>query len=66
MKSGNNVALCKANGDTECEPEGELDLFQLEVVSDKEVYYACNLCNEGFNSEDEVKDHLKKKSPESA
>ena len=43
-----------------------MNLFQLEVVSDEEVC-ACNLCNEGFNSEDEVKDHLKKKkSQESA
>ena len=35
-----------------------MDLFQLEVVSDEEVYI-CNLCNEGFDSEPEVKDHLK-------
>ena len=34
-KSGNNVALGKANGDTESESEEELDLFQLEVVSDE-------------------------------
>ena len=36
-----------------------MDLFQLEVVSDEEVY-ACNLCDKGFDSEAEVKGHLKK------
>ena len=45
-------------GDTSSESEDELDLFQLEVVSDEEVYI-CNLCDEGFDSESEVKDHLK-------
>ena len=45
-------------GDTESESEEELDLFQLEVVSDEEVY-VCNLCDEGFDSEAKVKGHLK-------
>ena len=47
-----------SDSDTKSESEGEFDLFQLEVVSDEEVF-ACNLCNEGFDSEDEVKEHLK-------
>ena len=54
QKSG----LCIGQRDTESESEAEFDLFQLEIVSDKEVY-ACNLCNEGFDSKYEVKEHLK-------
>ena len=45
--------------DTSSESKDELDLFQLEVVRDEEVYI-CTLCDEGFDSESEVKDHLKK------
>ena len=44
--------------EAESESEGEYDLFQLEIVSDEEVY-VCNLCDEGLNSENEVKKHLK-------
>ena len=40
------------------ESEEELDLFQLEVVSDK-VVYVCNICDKGFDSEAKVKGHLK-------
>ena len=50
----------EASGDTESESEGEYDLFQLEIVSDEEVY-VCNLCDEGLDSEHEVKEHLKEK-----
>ena len=42
----------------ESESDGEYDLFQLEIVSDEEVY-VCNLCDEGLDSENEVKKHLK-------
>ena len=45
-------------GNTESESEGEFDLFQLEIVSDEEVY-VCNLCDEGLDSEPEVRKHLK-------
>ena len=48
----------EASSDAESESEGEYDLFQLEIVSDEEVY-VCNLCDEGFYSEYEVKKHLK-------
>ena len=48
----------EAMGNTESESEGEFDLFQLEIVSDKEVY-VCNLCDEGLDSEHEVRKHLK-------
>ena len=51
-------ATCKFQGNNESESDGEYDLFQLEVVSDEEVY-CCNICNEGFDSEEEVKEHLK-------
>ena len=43
---------------TESESEEEYNLFQLEVVSAQEVY-VCNICNEGLDSEYEVKEHLK-------
>ena len=48
----------EASGNTESESEWEYDLFQLEIVSDEEVY-VCNLCDEGLDSEHEVKEHLK-------
>ena len=48
----------RESGDTESESEGDFDLFQLETVSDEEVY-VCNLCNEGLDSAHEVKEHLK-------
>ena len=34
-----------------------LDLFQMEVLEGEEVY-ACNICNEGFDTIDEVKKHI--------
>ena len=50
----------KETSDNESESEGKYDLFQLEVVSDEEVY-VCNLCDEGLDSEAEVREHLKSK-----
>ena len=50
----------KETSDNINESEGKYDLFQLEVVSDEEVY-VCNLCDEGLDSEAEVKEHLKSK-----
>ena len=35
-----------------------MDLFQLEIVSDEEVY-VCNLCDEDVDSEHKVRKHLK-------
>ena len=58
--SGHNEVSGNITRDDESESEGELDLFQLEVVSDEEVY-VCNLCDEGLDSEAELREHLKKK-----
>ena len=33
------------------------DLFQLEVVDGDELY-ACNVCDQGFDIEDEIKKHI--------
>ena len=33
------------------------DLFQLGVLDGKQVY-ACNVCNHGFDMEDEIKKHI--------
>ena len=41
----NHPILNEELGDTQSESEDELDLFQLEVVSDK-VVYVCNICDE--------------------
>ena len=59
-KFGRNEASGKVTCDNEGESEGEFDLFQLEVVSGEEVY-VCNLCDEGLDSEAELREHLKKK-----
>ena len=53
----NHPILNEELGDTKSESEEELDLFQMKIVSDEEVYI-CNLCDEGFDSEAEVKGHL--------
>ena len=37
--------------------EGIEDLFQIEVLDGEEVY-ACNVCNEGFDREDEIMKHI--------
>ena len=58
--SGHNEVSGNITRDDESESEGELDLFQLEVVSDEEVY-VCNLCDEGSDSEAEIREHLKQK-----
>ena len=34
-----------------------IDLFQMEVLEGEEVY-ACNICNEGFNTIDKLKKHI--------
>ena len=48
------------NESSESESEEELDLFQLEVVSGEEVYI-CNLCDEGLDSEAEIREHMRQK-----
>ena len=37
--------------------DGIYDLFQMEILDSEEVY-ACNVCNEGFDTADEVKKHI--------
>ena len=37
--------------------EGVQDLFQIEVLEGEEVF-ACNVCDEGFDKEDEVSNHI--------
>ena len=37
------------------------DLIQIESV-DGELLYACNVCNQGLETETEMKEHLKKRS----
>ena len=37
--------------------EGIEDLFQIEVLDGEEIY-ACNVCNEGFDREDEIMKHI--------
>ena len=37
--------------------EGIYDLFQREVLDSEEVF-ACNICNEEFDTDDEVKNHI--------
>ena len=32
-------------------------MFQFEVLEGKEIY-ACNICNKGFDTNDEVKNHI--------
>ena len=59
-KHCHNELSGKETSDNESESEGKYDLFQLEVVSDEEVY-VCNLCDEGLDSEAEVREHLKSK-----
>ena len=36
-------------------------MFQLEVLEGEEIY-ACNICNEGFGTDDKVKKSYRKKS----
>ena len=58
----NNEASDKINSnsesDSETDSDDELDFYQIEIVNDEEVY-ACNLCIEAFDSEKEVKEHLR-------
>ena len=39
--------------------DGIEDLFQLEIVEGEELY-ACNVCNEGFVNNDNIKNHIQK------
>ena len=39
--------------------DGIEDLFQIEIVEGEELY-ACNVCNEGFENNDEIKKHIEK------
>ena len=39
--------------------DGIEDLFQIEIVEGEELY-ACNVCNEGFEKDDEIKRHIEK------
>ena len=59
-KHCHNELSGKETRDNGSESEGKYELFQLEVVSDKEVY-VCNFCDEGLDSEAEVREHLKSK-----
>ena len=42
---------------TESEVVDAEDYFQIEFV-DGEPVFACNICNEGFNSEAEIREHI--------
>ena len=46
-----------SDGVEDCGLEGIEDMFQLEVLEGKEIY-ACNICNEGFDTNDEIKNHI--------
>ena len=37
--------------------EGIEDMFQLEILDGEQVY-ACNVCDQGFDIEDEIKKHI--------
>ena len=36
--------------------EGFKDMFQIEILKGEEVY-ACNICDEGFETDDQAKRH---------
>ena len=37
--------------------EGIEDMFQLEILDGEQVY-ACNFCDQGFDTEDEIRNHI--------
>ena len=39
---------------TDCYYEGIDDMFQIEIIEGEQVY-ACNICNEGFDQDAEIK-----------
>ena len=57
-KKFNTEASDKNQNESENEDEDELEYFKIEIVNDEEVY-ACNLCIEAFDSEKEVREHLR-------
>ena len=52
LQSSNNDQFNNNKENESCEYDE--DLFQKELVN-KEVLYVCNICNEGFDAESEVK-----------
>ena len=46
-----------SDGVEHCGLQGIKGMFQLEVLEGKEIY-ACNICNEGFGTNDKVKNHI--------
>ena len=43
--------------------EGIEDMFEIEIIDGEQVY-ACNICNEGFDQDAEVKKHIEEKHNE--
>ena len=43
--------------ETDCVLDGIDDLFQIEIIEGEEVY-ACNVCDEGFDRNDEIRRHI--------
>ena len=37
--------------------EGIEDMFQMEILAGEEVF-ACNICDEGFDTDDQVRKHI--------
>ena len=58
LQSSNNDQFNNNKENESCEYDE--DIFQKELVN-KEVLYVCNICNEGFDTESEVKKYLTKK-----
>ena len=58
MQSFNSEQFNNNKENENCEYDE--DLFQTEIVN-QEVLFVCNICNEGFDTESEVKKHLTKK-----
>ena len=48
---------------TDCCFEGIDDMFQIEIIEGEQVY-ACNICNEGFDQDAEIKKHIEEKHSE--
>lgn len=58
LQSSNSEQFNNNKENENCEYDE--DLFQTEIVN-QEVLFVCNICNEGFDTESEVKKHLTKK-----
>ena len=50
-KSGVNNANCTLDGIN--------DMFQIEIVDGEQVY-VCSICDEGFDTDDEIRNHILK------